>query len=577
MSLIQKLIEKGKLDARKAKVLEEEILASGKKEEDLLLEKKLISVDVLFAIKGEILGVPFLPDAESLEVPNKTLALIPEDSARFYRLMPLNLKEEILEVGMVDPEDIKAKEVLLFLARQHRFDYKIFLITPVAFDALSKQYRNLREEVGAALEAMETEEGEDVEAIEVGTVGRPTERLAEEAPIIKMVSVILRHAVEGQASDIHIEPVSKNLRVRFRMDGILYPSLFLPLAVHPSIVARIKILSNLRIDETRIPQDGRFSARIGEKEIDFRVSTFPTKLGEKVVLRVLDPTEGLKEFKDLGLSERNMKIVQEALQKPFGLILSTGPTGSGKSTTLYALLRFFNKESTNVVTLEDPVEYFMEGINQSQIKPEIGYDFPSGLRSIVRQDPDVIMVGEIRDEESASLVIHSALTGHIVLSTLHTNNAIGAMPRFVDMQVKPFLIPSTLNVAIAQRLVRKLCPYCKKKIKAPKPVVDIILKDIEGMPEDVRKGIDVSSGNIYIYEAKGCKKCNDKGVKGRVGIYEVLKMTGPLGEAIMTDISEKNLEKEAQRQGMVTLRQDAILKALEGLISFDEVLWVAEE
>jgi len=574
MSLVQRLVESGKLDAKKAKGLEEEILASGKREEDLLLEKKLVSPEVLFAAKSEILGVPFLPDAESLEVPNKILALIPEDSARFYQLMPLRLKEEILEVGMVDPEDIKAKEVLLFLARQHRFAYKIFLITSIAFDILSKQYRNLREEVGAALEALETEEGEG--SVDVETVERPSERLVEEAPIIKMVSVILRHAVEGQASDIHIEPVSKNLRVRFRMDGNLYSSLFLPLAVHPSVVARIKILSNLRIDETRIPQDGRFSARVGDKEIDFRVSTFPTKLGEKVVLRVLDPTEGLKEFKDLGLSDRNMKIVQDALQKPFGLILSTGPTGSGKSTTLYALLRLLNKEDTNVVTLEDPVEYFMEGINQSQIKPEIGYDFPSGLRSIVRQDPDVIMVGEIRDEESASLVIHSALTGHVVLSTIHTNNAIGVMPRFVDMQIKPFLIPSTLNVAIAQRLARKLCPYCKKKVKAPKPVVDIILKDIEGMPEDVRKGIDISPDNIYIYEAVGCKKCNDKGVKGRVGIYEVLKMTDSLGEAIMTDISENNLEKEVKKQGMVNLRQDAILKALEGLISFDEVLWVAE-
>lgn len=576
MSLIQKLADKGKIDAKKVKALENEILASGKREEDFILEKKLASPEVLFETKSEMLGVPFLPEAEGLEVPNKTLALIPEDSARFYKLMPLTLKEDVLEVGMVDPDDIKAKEVLLFLARQHRFSYKIFLITPLAFDILSKKYRNLREEVGAALEALETEEEGEVEAT-VEISNRPSERLVEEAPIIKMVSVILRHAVEGQASDIHIEPVSKNLRVRFRMDGVLYSSLFLPLAVHPSVVARIKIMSNLRIDETRVPQDGRFSARVGDKEIDFRVSTFPTKLGEKVVLRVLDPTEGLKEFKDLGLSDRNMKIVQEALQKPFGLILSTGPTGSGKSTTLYTLLRSLNKEDTNVVTLEDPVEYFMEGINQSQIKPEIGYDFPSGLRSIVRQDPDVIMVGEIRDEESASLVIHSALTGHVVLSTLHTNNAIGVMPRFVDMQVKPFLIPSTLNIAIAQRLARRLCPYCKKKVKAPKPVADIIMRDIESMPDDVKKDLSVSPNEIYIYEAVGCKKCNDKGVKGRVGIYEVLRMTDSLGEAIMTDISDNNLNKEVRKQGMVTLRQDAILKALEGSISFDEVLWVAEE
>ncbi len=575
MNFIPRLVEKGKIDPKKAKQLEEEILVSGKTEEQLLLEKKAVSLEDLYSLKSEILGVPFLPEAEGLEIPNKVLALIPEDSSRFYNLMPLGFKEDVLEVGMFDPENTKAKEVLLFLARQHRFAYKIFLITPVAFDILSKQYRNLREEVGQALEALETEAGE--EEVEIRTEQKPgMEKLTEEAPIIKMVGVILRHAVEGQASDIHIEPVTKNLRVRFRMDGTLYSSLFLPIAVHPSIVARIKILSNLRIDENRVPQDGRFSARIGEKEIDFRVSTFPTKMGEKVVLRVLDPAEGLKGFKDLGLSDRNMLMIQEALKKPFGLILSCGPTGSGKSTTLYTLLRELNKEDTNVVTLEDPVEYFMEGINQSQIKPEIGYDFPQGLRSIVRQDPDVIMVGEIRDEESASLVIHSALTGHVVLSTLHTNNAIGVVPRLVDMQIKPFLIPSTLNVVIAQRLARRLCPYCKKKVKALKPVADIIIKDVESMPEEVKNSFKLPSV-IYLYEPQGCKKCGDKGVKGRVGIYEVLRITDSLKEVIMTDQSEVALSREAQKQGMMTLRQDAILKALEGEISFEEVLWVAEE
>lgn len=575
MNIISKLIEKGKIDFKKAKQIEEEILALGKTEEQILLEKKIISMEELYGLKAEIIGVPFLPEAESLEVPNKILSLIPEDSSRFYSLMPLCFKDDVLEVGMVDPENTKAKEVLLFLARQHNFSYKIFLITPTAFDILNKQYRNLREEVGRALEALESEEGErDIEIREERKPGM--EKLTEEAPIIKMVGVILRHAVEGQASDIHIEPVPKNLRVRFRMDGVLYSSLFLPLAVHSSIVARIKILSNLRIDETRVPQDGRFSMRVAEKEIDFRVSTFPTKMGEKVVLRVLDPTEGLKGFQELGLSKRNMSIIQEALQKPFGLILSCGPTGSGKSTTLYTLLKELNKEDTNVVTLEDPVEYFMEGINQSQIKPEIGYDFPQGLRSIVRQDPDVIMVGEIRDEESASLVIHSALTGHVVLSTLHTNNAIGVVPRLVDMQIKPFLIPSTLNVVVAQRLARRLCPFCKKKIKASKPVSDIIMKDIEAMPEEAKKELKLQ-GSIYIYEALGCKKCSNKGTKGRVGIYEVLKMTDSLKEIIMNDQSETVLEREAIKQGMATMRQDAVLKALQGEISFEEILSVAEE
>ena len=576
MNLIPKLIEKGKINPKKAKELEEEILASGKTEEHLLVEKKILTMEELYSQKGEMMGVPFLPEAETLEIPNKVLALIPEDSSRFYSLMPLALKDGVLEVGMVDPENVKAKEVLLFLARQHNLSYKIFLITPSAFDILGKQYRNLREEVDQALEALESEEGKD--GIEIKEERRPgMDRLAEEAPIIKMVGVILRHAVEGRASDIHIEPVTKNLRVRFRMDGTLYSSLFLPLAVHPSMVARIKILSNLRIDETRVPQDGRFSVRVADKEIDFRVSTFPTKMGEKVVLRVLDPTEGLKGFKELGLHERNMKLINESLQKPFGLILSCGPTGSGKSTTLYTLLRELNKEDTNVVTLEDPVEYFMEGINQSQIKPEIGYDFPQGLRSIVRQDPDVIMVGEIRDEESASLVIHSALTGHVVLSTLHTNNAIGAVPRLVDMQVKPFLIPSTLNIVVAQRLARRLCPFCKKKVKASKPIEEMIMKDIEEMPEDLKKELSFSPGSVYLYEAQGCKKCSDKGTKGRIGIYEVLKMTDSLKEIVMSDQSDVVLEKEAKNQGMVTMRQDAILKALQGDIAFEEVLLVTEE
>jgi len=285
-----------------------------------------------------------------------------------------------------------------------------------------------------------------------------------------MVAVILRHAVEGNASDVHIEPEENQLRIRFRMDGTLYSSLFLPIHTHPSIVARIKILSNLRIDETRIPQDGRFSARINNKDIDFRVSTFPTKLGEKVAIRVLDPTEGLKTYQEIGLISTNLKLIKEAIVRPFGLILATGPTGSGKTTTLYAILQELNKPEVNIVTLEDPIEYFVKGINQSQIRPEINYDFSQGLRHVVRQDPDIIMVGEIRDEESASLATQAALTGHIVLSTLHTNNAIGIIPRLIDMKVKPFLLPATLNIGIAQRLAQRLCPYCKEKVKPNKEI-----------------------------------------------------------------------------------------------------------
>jgi len=576
MSLIQKLVEKGKIDQKTANSLKEKLGTSNETEENFLLDQKIIGQDYLFSLKSEILNVPLRKDAETLEIPNEILALIPEESARYYKIIPLSLKENILEIGMVDPEDIKAREVLLFVARQHRISYKISLITLDAFEILSKQYRNLREEVGAALEALETELGKG-EGVELAVSEKPSiERLAEEAPIIKMVAVILRHAVEGKASDIHIEPTTKKLRVRFRMDGILYSSLFLPLAVHPSIVARVKILSNLRIDETRIPQDGRFTAKIGEKEVDFRVSTFPIKLGEKVAIRVLDPTEGLKSYKELGLTGRNMDILKEAAKNPYGMILATGPTGSGKTTTLYALLQILNKEEVNIVTLEDPIEYFMGGVNQSQIRPEIGYDFPQGLRHIVRQDPDIIMVGEIRDEESAALAIHSALTGHVVLSTLHTNNAVGVIPRLIDMQIKPFLIPPALNIAIAQRLTRVLCPYCKEKVKPKKAMKEIILKELESLPGEVTKKLKIPDP-FYLYEAKGCKKCNFKGVKGRIGIFETLKMTDQLAEIILKEPSELKITQEAERQGMATMRQDAILKALEGLISMEEVMRVSEE
>jgi len=576
MSLIQKLVEKGKIDQKTANSLKEKLGTSNETEENFLLDQKIIGQDYLFSLKSEILNVPLRKDAETLEIPNEILALIPEESARYYKIIPLSLKENILEIGMVDPEDIKAREVLLFVARQHRISYKISLITLDAFEILSKQYRNLREEVGAALEALETELGKG-EGVELAVSEKPSiERLAEEAPIIKMVAVILRHAVEGKASDIHIEPTTKKLRVRFRMDGILYSSLFLPLAVHPSIVARVKILSNLRIDETRIPQDGRFTAKIGEKEVDFRVSTFPIKLGEKVAIRVLDPTEGLKSYKELGLTGRNMDILKEAAKNPYGMILATGPTGSGKTTTLYALLQILNKEEVNIVTLEDPIEYFMGGVNQSQIRPEIGYDFPQGLRHIVRQDPDIIMVGEIRDEESAALAIHSALTGHVVLSTLHTNNAVGVIPRLIDMQIKPFLIPPALNIAIAQRLARVLCPYCKEKVKPKKAMKEIILKELESLPGEVTKKLKIPDP-FYLYEAKGCKKCNFRGVKGRIGIFETLKMTDQLAEIILKEPSELKITQEAERQGMTTMRQDAILKALEGLISMEEVMRVSEE
>jgi len=571
MSLIQILLKQGILDKEKATSLEFEIKEKGLPEEEVILEKRICSENFLFNLKSENLKINF-KKVTSEEVPLEILELIPEETAKYYKMIPLAKKENILQIGMVYPEDLKVQEALKFLARQGKFNYEVFLITPSDFNELLKRYRTLKGEVGMALEELKTE-------LKVERVPKTTaelERLAEEAPITKIVAVILRHAVDGGASDIHIEPTREKLRVRFRLLGILHSSIILPIRIHPAVISRIKILSDLKIDETRIPQDGRFSTKINDKDIDFRVSTFPTTLGEKVAIRVLDPTTGLKKFEELGLGSRNFEAVKRAIEKPFGLILTTGPTGCGKTTTLYAFLQILNKEGVNIITLEDPVEYFIEGINQSQIRPEIGYDFARGLRHIVRQDPNIIMVGEIRDEETAALATHAALTGHIVLSTIHTNNALGAIPRLIDLGVRPYLIPPTLSCVTAQRLVSRLCDNCKAEIKPKKEIAEIILKEVENLPPQIKKGITIKKP-FKIFQAVGCNKCNREGFSGRIALFEVLEMTDTLADLTLKIPSIELLAGEAKRQGMVTMKQDGILKVLDGITTIEEVLRVAEE
>ncbi len=568
---IQQLLKKGIIDKEKATSLEFEVKESGKKEEELLIEKMITTEEVLFNLKSENLKIPLrgvAVDEVSLEI----LELIPEETAKYYKMIPLAKKDKELQVGMIYPEDLKAQEALKFLSRQNLFVYQVFLITPTTLNNLLRQYRTLRREVGIALEELKTELKEE----KIPRTAAEFERLAEEAPITKIVAVILRHAVEGEASDIHVEPTMEKLRIRFRVLGTLHSSILLPLRIHPAVISRIKILANLKIDESRIPQDGRFSTKIDSKDIDFRVSTFPTTLGEKAAIRVLDPSTGLKKFEELGLESRNLDIIKEAIVKPYGLILATGPTGCGKTTTLYAILTLLNKEGVNIITLEDPVEYFIEGINQSQIKPEIGYDFARGLRHVLRQDPNIIMVGEIRDPETASLVTHATLTGHIVLSTLHTTNALGVIPRLIDLGIQSYLIPPTLSCVIAQRLVRKLCNDCKKETKLPKEIKDMILKEIEELPPQVKKRIQVPSP-LKIFEAAGCKKCNQEGYSGRIALFEVLSMTDQLSETILGSPSIENFAVEAKRQGMITMKQDGVLKMLNGVTTVEEVLRVAEE
>lgn len=574
MTLLQQLVKKGLLEKEKATSLEYEVKSSGRREEEVILEKKIIGEDFLFGLKSENLKIP-LRKVFPEQVPLKILEIIPAEAAKTYQMFPLDKKDDVLEVGMVYPEDLRAREALEFLARREKFSYKIFLITISDARNLLKKYQTLKAEVSRALEELEEEMAKERIEVRVGPLAE-FERIIREAPISKVVAVLLRHAVDGSASDIHIEPIKEKIRVRFRLDGVLHSSIFLPLRILPAVVSRIKILANLRIDETRIPQDGRFTTKIEGREVDFRVSTFPTILGEKVAMRILDPAKAMVNIDELGISGRNFQVIKRAIQKPYGMILATGPTGCGKTTTLYAILRILNKEGVNIMTLEDPIEYFIEGVNQSQVKPEIGYDFPIGLRHMLRQDPDILMVGEIRDEATAALAIHAALTGHLFLSTVHTTNALGVIPRLIDLGIKPYLIPPTLSIAIAQRLARVLCPACKKKIRPPKGIRELILEEIETLPPIIKQTLRIKEP-LFIYKAVGCVKCNQTGYSGRTGVFEVLEMTDSLAEIILKEPSEAQIAKEAERQGMITMKQDGILKVLEGITSIEEVLRIAEE
>jgi type IV pilus assembly protein PilB len=576
MKLLQELFAQGLFSEERMNDFSKQVKKLGKTEEEVILDNNLVAEDVLFQLKSKILNIPFEKvDADS--IPPSILDLIPEEASVNYKMAAISKgpegKDNFLKIGMVYPEDILAQNALRFLANQENFKYEICLITPGDLSRLLKQRKNISSETKKVLETLP----EETEKI-LGNLGRKSseEIKTEEAPIIKMVLVILGHAVESGASDIHIEPVREKLVVRFRIGGMLYPSLSLPLKVHLAIVARIKILSGLKIDENRIPQDGRFSIKIKDKDIDFRVATFPTLYGEKTELRVLDPATGLKTFEELGFSKRSLDIIKEAIKKPYGMVLFTGPTGSGKTTTQYAMLRILNKDSVNIVTIEDPVEYSIAGINQSQVRPEIGYTFAQGLRQILRQDPNVIMVGEIRDEETANLAINAALTGHIVLSTLHTNSSTGVVPRLIDMGVKPFLIPSTLRVVISQRLVRTLCSNCKIKVAPVAKIKDYILERLKSIPDSEKANIKIEDP-LLLYAAKGCEVCNFIGYKGRIGLYEVLSMSEELSTLIQTNPLESLIYKVAQKQGMLTMEQEGILKVLAGITTIEEVVRVTEE
>ena len=569
-ALITQLVSAGLLGEDAGRKLLQEASLTARPVEDLIYERRAVPEDALLRLKSQLLGVPFKTvDPESIG--DNLLKLIPEEMVRNYKVVPLEARDDLFVAGMVNPDDEKAQEALRFVGKQHKVNLGIYLIPMSLWEFVLRKYSPYRSEVEAAVRSLSAAASKKVSfeqkivSIEGGTATG-----SEDAPIIRIVASTLKEAVWQKASDIHIEPQRNRMRIRFRLDGDLQEAASMPIELHQPIVSRIKVLSNLKIDETRIPQDGRFRTVLMGRDIDFRVATFPTPVGEKVAIRVLDPTVGLKGLGQLGLIERNETALRQAIAKPYGMVLITGPTGSGKTTTLYALMQILNRDEVNIVSLEDPVEYYMDGLNQSQVHPEIGYDFASGLRQILRQDPDVIMVGEIRDNETAGLAIHAALTGHVVLSTLHTNNAAGVIPRLIDMGVEPFLVPAALNVMVGQRLVPRLCQECKKAKAPTDEIAAIIRSELKNVPAEAKGGINEQT--LTVYESPGCDACKGKGVSGRIALFEMLEMSHELEKIVADRQGESAIVDEARRQRMVTLRQDGVLKALDGLVSIETVL-----
>jgi len=563
--LLQELVKQNLISENVSKKLLQEAALIRRSAEDLIYERRLVDEEKLADVKSRLLGVPY-KKIKAEEISDETLKLVSEDAVRNYKIVPIDKTGEMLVVGMLNPDDSNAQDALKFIAKQSRINLGVYLIAPSVWESVLRRYSPYRSEIDAAIKSLKIEGKGYSQAVRLEeTAGAGS----EDAPIIKIVATTLKEAVWQKASDIHIEPQRNRLRIRFRVNGELQEVSSMPLELHQPIVSRVKVLSSLKIDENRIPQDGRFRAVIFGRDIDFRVATFPTPVGEKTAIRVLDPTTGLKGLEELGLIGKNFELVKKAIDKPYGMILITGPTGSGKTTTLYAVMQALNKDDINIVSLEDPVEYFMDGLNQSQVKPEIGYDFASGLRQILRQDPDVIMVGEIRDNETAALAIHSALTGHIVLSTLHTNNAVGVVPRLIDMKVESFLLPSSLNLMVGQRLIPRLCQQCKKVEDVSSEVADIIRRELAKMPHEMVVNVKAP---FKSYRSPGCPACKNKGISGRVALFEVMEMTPELRNIISEDPDEPKILEESKRQQMITLRQDGIMKAMDGLVSMEEVL-----
>jgi len=550
---------------------------------DVLVAESLITEEELIKLEAYILGIPFV-NLEKEKIEPEVLKIIPEPIARSNNIVAFRKKENDLEVAMLDPEDLRTIE---FIKKTANLRILPRLTTSESIKQVLKQYQKTLE---AEFGEMIKKEAKGIKAVQEIKEGVPAiteseelKKAAGELPVIRIIDTLLRHAILQRASDIHIEPTEKEVVVRYRIDGILRDAMTLPKQASLGVVARIKVLSNLKLDEHRLPQDGRFKVEAEDYRYSIRVSILPVFDGEKIVMRLLSEKAKAHTLEGLGFRGETLEIIQDNLRKPVGMLLVTGPTGCGKTTTLYSMMEILNVPGVNISTVEDPIEYRMPRINQTQVNPKIGLTFANGLRALVRQDPDIIMVGEIRDSETAGLAINAALTGHLVLSTLHTTNASGTMPRLIDMGAEPFLISSTVNVVLAQRLVRRLCPEKEKytlkdtEIKNLKKycnldrVLDILKKE-----KIIKPSPSKSFKDIVFYRPKPSKDCPD-GYKGRIGIYEVLPVTETIKELIVKGATSDQIQAQAQKEGMVTMVEDGFVKAVQGITTIEEVLRVIIE
>ncbi len=568
-SFLEVMLDRGLVDKVKADEISLRQIKTGESEEDVVRSMRLLDEVEFIKVKAEFLRVPYV-DLNDIGFSPEALALVPEVVAQKYLVAPYNLdaKEKILWVSMVNPLDLETVE---FLEKKSGMRVKTAISTEKQIKGfINEKYqreKGITSEVGKALNERKEDEMAEVEL--------KAKSVSAEAPVAKIVDTILEFAVKARASDVHIEPQEENVRIRYRIDGILQEKYILPRSVSEAVVSRIKILSNLKIDEKRVPQDGRFFYSSEGNDVDLRVSSLPTTYGEKVVMRLLKKSQKVPTLVELGLRGLALKNLMTAIERPHGIIIVCGPTGSGKTTTLYSVLDKVATSRVNVVTIEDPVEYQMKGVNQVQVNPQAGLTFASALRSFLRQDPNVIMVGEIRDTETAELAINAALTGHLVFSTLHTNDASGVPPRLLDMGVEPFLLVSSLNCVVGQRVLRKVCKDCGVLIDIPENVLTDFKNTLGPIFDLIEDKWKKEGKPLKIVKQVGCDKCNG-GYYGRIAIYEVMPISERMSKLIVEKVSASDLQKEAMNEGMLTMKQDGYVKVLEGVTTIEEVLRVAQ-